>query len=109
MNIEHYGLHINNDKLFNFINDKSTKEFLQSAHKAITNCEMWDWIRTTNIRSFMYDRGPEMQKIRTQMHKDPVNENHSGSSYGWVMREIEHIAKYGYSNYEEDYCNRTGL
>ena len=93
--------------LFNFINDESTKEFLQSAHKAITNCEMWDWIRTKQIGSFMYDRGPEMQIIRTQMDKDPVNINHSGSSYGWIMREIEYIAKYGYSKYEEDCTKRS--
>ena len=107
MNIEYYGLHIDNNELFSFINDISTKELLQSAHKAITNCEMWDWIRTTQITSFMYDNGPEMKIIRTQMDKDPINRNHSGSSYGWVMREIEYIAKYGYSKYEEDCCKRS--
>jgi hypothetical protein len=109
MNIEYYGLHINNNDLFHFINDSSTREFLQSAHKAITNCEMWDWIRTNQITSFMYDNGKEMQKIRTQMHKDPINMDHSGSSYGWIMREIEYIAKYGYSKYEEDCSKRSDL
>ena len=102
MEASYYGLHINKDELFNFINDESTRELLQSAHKAITNCEMWDWIRNNKISSFMYDNNKEMKIIRTQMEKDPVNMNHSGSSYGWVMREIEYIAKYGYNNYEYD-------
>ena len=107
MNIEYYGLHINKSELFNFINDNSTKELLQSAHKAITNCEMWDWIRHNKIGSFMYDNGTEMKIIRTQMEKDPINRNHSGSSYGWIMREIEYIAKYGYSKYEDDCSKRS--
>jgi hypothetical protein len=106
MNIEYYGLHKNNNELFDFINDNSIKEFLQSAHKAITNCEMWDWIRTSKITSFMYDNGPEMQKIRKEMEKDPINMEHSGSSYGWIMREIEYVAKYGYSKYEEAFNKR---
>jgi hypothetical protein len=102
MNIEHYGLHINNNDLFDFIVDGTTKEYLQSAHKAITNCEMWDWIRTNEIGSFMWDNGQEMKKIRKQMDLDPINKYHSGSSYGFIMREIEYIAKYGYSKYKED-------
>ena len=107
MNIEYYGLHISNNDLFDFIVDQSTKEFLQSAHKAITNCEMWDWIRTTEIGSFIYDDGPEMKKIRNEMYKDDINSYHSGSSYGFIMREIEYIAKYGYSKYKEDCSKRS--
>lgn len=107
MNIEYYGLHINNNELFNFINDNLTKEFLQSAHKAITNCEMWEWIRNAQITSFMYGKGSEMEIIRNEMKKDPINRYHSGSSYGCVMREIEYIAKYGYSKYQEDYYKQS--
>lgn len=103
MNIEHYGLHINNNDLFDFIDDQSTKDFLQSAYKAITNCEMWDWIRTNQIRSFMFDDRLEMRKIRNEMYKDDINSYHSGSSFGFILREIEYIAKYGYSKYEETY------
>jgi hypothetical protein len=40
------------------------------------------------------------------MEKDPINMDHSGSSYGWIMREIEYIAKYGYSKYEESCSKR---
>jgi hypothetical protein len=107
MNIEYYGLHKNNNELFDFINDNSIKEFLQSAHKAITNCEMWDWIRMSQVTSFMYDNGPEMKKIRKEMDKDPINMYHSGSSYGWIMREIEYVAKYGYIKYEEACSKRV--
>jgi len=30
---------------FDFIRDTRVKDFLKSAHKAITLCELWDWMR----------------------------------------------------------------
>ena len=103
MNFEYYGLQIDKNNLFSFTKDISTRKFLQSAHQAVTNCKMWDWIRTTHIKSFMYGEEPEMDKIRKEMEKDPINGNHSGASYGWTMRSIEYVAKHGYSKYEDDY------
>jgi hypothetical protein len=95
----HYG-----DGEFEFIKDNSTKEFLKSAHKAITLCELWDWMRIYEPppnSGFMWSKTPELDRLNQQMWKDPVNGYHSGSSYGAIMREMEYIAKNGYENYKK--------
>jgi len=89
---------------FNFIKDESTKEFLKSAHAAITLCELWDWMRTyqpPHNTGFMWTKTPELDRLNQQMWKDPINSNHSGSSYGAIMREMEYIAKNGYDTYKQ--------
>ena len=37
------------------------------------------------------------------MHKDPYNGNHSGSSYGSIMRDMEYIAKNGYDSFAQGF------
>ena len=88
---------------FDFIKDTHVKDLLKSAHKAITLCELWDWFRiyepTTNT-GFMYCKTSQLDRLKLQMWKDPINENHSGSSYALIMREMEYIAKYGYNHFK---------
>jgi hypothetical protein len=38
------------------------------------------------------------------MQKYDVNNNHSGSSYAYILREMQYIAKNGYSQYAQEYC-----
>lgn len=90
---------------FDFIKDASTKELLKSAHKAISLCELWDWMRIyqpQQDRGFMWSKTPELDRINKQMWKDEINQYHSGSSYGLIMREMELIAKNGYENYKKN-------
>ena len=91
---------------FDFIRDKSTRDFLKSAHKAISLCELWNWMRIYEPppnQGFMWNKTPELDKFKQQFWKDPINEYHSGSSYGFIMREMEYIAKNGYNNYKKIY------
>ena len=93
---------------FDFVNDKSTKMFLKSAHKAISICELWDWLRIYEPPSgygFMWSSTTETKRINNEMSKDPNNDLHSGSSRGAIMREMEYIAKNGYKNYKNLYVN----
>lgn len=91
---------------FEFVKDKQTREYLKSAHQAITTCEMWDWMRTyTPDDSFMWDPHPNIKIIKTQMFKDEINSYHSGSSYGFIMREMETIARDGLAKYKQSYIN----
>ena len=90
---------------FDFIKDTSMREFLKSAHRAISLCELWDWMRIyipPPNTGFMYSKSPELDRLKQQMRKDDINQNHSGSSYGFIMREMEHIAKNGYENYKKN-------
>lgn len=96
------------DGNFEFVENKSIKELLKSAHRAISLCELWSWIRIykpSKDRGFMWTQTPELDRINEQMWKDPINNNHSGSSYGFIMREMECIAKNGYTNYKNNYKN----
>jgi len=91
---------------FDFVRDKFTKEFLKSAHRAISLCELWDWMRIYEPqadRGFMWSKTPELDRLNQQMFKDPINSEHSGSSYGFIMRQMEYIAKNGYENLKNTY------
>jgi hypothetical protein len=91
---------------FDFVRDKSTKEFLKSAHRAISLCELWDWMRIYEPqadRGFMWSKTPELDRLNQQMFKDPINSEHSGSSYGFIMRQMEDISKNGYENFKNRY------
>jgi hypothetical protein len=91
---------------FEFINDNYVKEILKSAHKAISLCELWNWLRIyepPSGKGFMFNSTPELDKINEQMWKDPINNNHSGGSYAFVMRQMEYIAKNNYNNYKNNY------
>ena len=97
----HYG-----NGEFDFVRDEYTKDLLKSAHNAISLCELWNWMRNYEPppnKGFMWSKTPELDRINQQLWKDPINMNHSGSSYGFVMREMEYIAKNGYNTYKNTY------
>ena len=102
-NFEVYDeIHYGNGE-FDFIKDNSYRDFLKSAHKAISICELWNWMRIYEPppnKGFMWSQPTELERINQQMWKDPINGNHSGSSYGFIMRDMEFIAKNGYENYK---------
>ena len=102
MNPSYYGL--NTPNLFAFIPDHQTHEFLLSAHQSISICELWDWLRSYEpIHGFLFDNSSECQQIREQMQKYDINHNHSGSSYAYILREMQYIAKNGYQQYAQEY------
>ena len=99
----HYG---NGD--FDFISDNATKDFLKSAHKAISICELWNWMRIYEPppnKGFMWCSVAELDRLNQQMWKDSINGNHSGASHSYILREMQYIAKNGYQNYKNGYQN----
>jgi hypothetical protein len=96
---------------FEFIQSEFQRACLKSAHKAISTCELWDWLRLyipPENKGFMWSSTPELDKINQELWKDPANICHSGSSYGMVMRIMEYIAKNGYDKYKYQ-CNNNEL
>ena len=88
---------------FDFVTNDFEREFLKSAHKAISKCELWEWLRIYiphEDKGFMWSLSPELDRINEELMKDPINNNHSGFSYGMVMRIMEYIAKNGYESYK---------
>jgi len=91
---------------FEFVEDNIIKDFLKSAHKAISLCELWDWLRIyepPSNKGFMWSEIPELNKINYQLSKDSVNKLHSGSSYASIMRQMEYIAKNGYEKFKKEF------
>jgi hypothetical protein len=96
------------DGSFEFVNDKHYRTYLQSAHNAITICELWEWFQRYSPdpnRGFSWSTTPELDKLSEQMRKDPYNGNHSGSSYSIIMRDMEYIAKNGYDSFAQDFLS----
>ena len=74
---------------------------LTDAHRAITTCNLWDWIQTYEPeegRGFMFSRHPNLERINAAM----LYTDHSGSSYGWTMRVMESIAKKGWDAHKSE-------
>lgn len=74
-------------------------EMLQDADNAITQCELWDWLRDytpEDGKGFMFSEHPNLTRINNAMKYG----GHSGSSHGWTMRNMEYIAKHGWTLFE---------
>ena len=91
------------DGEFDF-SDEYSQLYFKSAHQTISRCELWNWMRNFEPqegRGFMFSEGvPELERLKDELFKDPVNSGHSGASYGCMMRNMEYIAKNGYSAYK---------
>ena len=100
--MEYYG--INESILFACVKDLQTQKFLSSAHNAITRSNLWRWIAETEPENgFMFDTSPEIKLLNEEMKKDEINACHSGASYGYILREMQYIARNGYQQYEREY------
>jgi len=92
---------IDSESNFDFITDLQNRAFLVSAFNAITNCELWSWFNDfDSSNNFMFSTGSEIDLLRAELSKDPINNFHSGASYGFVLRQMEYIAKNGYETYK---------
>jgi hypothetical protein len=91
---------------FEFASDWS-RPYFKSAHQAISRCELWNWLQNYEPeegRGFMFAQNvPELDRLNEEMHKDPVNDGHSGASYGCTMRNMEFIAKNGYQAFKAEF------
>ena len=69
-------------------------EMLHDAYKAITECNLWDWMEhyvPHKNEGFMFAHHPNLDRLSDSIKY----QGHSGSSYGWTMRTMEAIAKSG--------------
>jgi hypothetical protein len=86
---------------YNELYDTSDAEMLQDADNAITECNLWDWMKTYEPevgKGFTFSSHENIAKINKAMKY----EGHSGTSYAWTMRNMEHIAKNGWTTFYND-------
>jgi hypothetical protein len=97
------------DGKFEFI-DQGSRPYLENAHWAITQCELWDWLRTYSPpdgKGFMFSTTAEMDRIVKKMYEEDIANGHSGASYACTMRVMEYIAKNGYERYKTEVESRA--
>ena len=92
------------DTLFYFIRDSWERQMLENGYQAISELELWYWLRTfePGEHGFMCSNHENIHGISKKMQSLPNPPNHSGSSFGHVMRIMEYIAKNGLEKYKDD-------
>lgn len=90
---------------FSFLSDSaSEKLMLEDAFQAMERVEgSWAYLARPDVpgkaNGFMFSKDPMIAKIGNEVDKDGAIVGHSGSSYGWTMRQMEYIAKNGWDAY----------
>lgn len=86
---------------FGFI-PEGQRTMYSTAFDAITQLELWPFMRNFSRESFMFSSSPEVLRIFNRISQLGYD-GHSGSSFGFTMRAMEYIAKNGLDMYQEAY------
>jgi hypothetical protein len=86
------GMHPDDAKLFS------------DAYQAITITGNWDTMKNFGSEpsetSFMFSSAPFLNEVQKHMK---MLDDHSGSSYGCVMRNMEYIAKHSWDSFVQEF------
>lgn len=82
---------------FLYITNIYTREMLVNAWKSITQLNLWNYMKKNN-NSFMFTDDIEVKMISDRMEELGYS-GHSGYSFGWTMRQMQFIARYGELEY----------
>lgn len=86
---------------FDFI-PSSDRIMYETAFNAITQLELWTYLKNFRDGSFTFSGGPEVDCIYNKIEQLGYG-GHSGGSFGCTMRTMEFIAKNGLERFEQDY------
>ncbi len=85
-----------------------TRRYVKDAYDVISRNEWWvpfrEALKSRGVNpntGFMFTDDPFYNKIQNAIHSTTIGGGHSGSSMGYVMREMELIALYGEEVYKE--------
>lgn len=90
---------------FAFIPDAHTRGMISNGYTAVSQLELWDWMKNFNPKSdegFMFTEHPNAYRISEKMESLPNPPGHSGSSFASTMRLLEYIAKHGVDKFRTD-------
>jgi len=89
---------------FSFINDSMTRNNMENGHAAVSQLELWSWLKTfepSENTGFMFSSHPNVTQIGNKMHSLPDSPGHSGCSFAFTMRHLQYIAKNGMEKYKQ--------
>ena len=78
----------------------------ESAFNAITQLELWNFIRDFQDTSFMISRRPEVARIYEKIEELGYY-GHSDGSFGSILRSMQYIAKNGLEQFEHTYFSNS--
>jgi hypothetical protein len=87
------------DGNFDYIKDNWERIMLENAWQAITQTNTWDFVIQDN-HSFMWSKDPRIDIISEKMEELGYIE-HSGSSFGCTMRNMQYLAKNGVDKFKQ--------
>ena len=90
------------DNCLDFICDKDSRLMVSTALCAITQLELWDFMRNCTEESFMFSNNKNVDRIYKKIEELGYG-GHSGCSFGLTMRQMEYIAKNGLDNFKENW------
>jgi len=88
------------DGLFEFINEDE-RIMYTTAHASISQLELWNFMKK-DTESYMFSSDSEVVKIYAKIEQLGYRE-HSGSSFGYIMRAMQYIGKNGYDKFRGEY------
>ena len=86
---------------FNYVDCLHTREMLVNAWQAVNQTEMWSFMKE-KIERFMLSNDKRADLIYEKMGELGYH-GHSGFSFGWTMRQMQFIARYGEKKFSEQY------
>ena len=90
---------------FEYIKNNSEKRMLQTAYKAITLTENWNYIKNDpGPNGFMWS-GDKRARIIYNKIEELGYTGHSACSFGCILRDMQYIGQYGEKSYKEMYLN----
>ena len=92
------------DNTFTFIIEND-RIMYTTAYDAITKLELWNYIKNFNEDSFMFSNSPKIMRIYNKIEELGYT-GHSGASFGYIMRNMEYIAKYGIEKFAQEYMKK---
>jgi hypothetical protein len=90
---------------FDFI-PASQRIMYTTAFDAITQLELWSFMRNFTGESFMFSSDPQVGRIHDRIVQLGYG-GHSGCSFGCTMRAMEYIGKNGLDKFEQEYSRQT--
>ena len=88
---------------FEFI-PSGERDMYESAFNAITQLELWDFMRDFKGESFMFSNSSEVNRIYKKI-EDLGYYGHSGGSFGSILQYMQYISIYGIANFQKTYYN----
>jgi hypothetical protein len=76
----------------------------ESAFNAITQLELWDFMKNFKGESFMFSNSSEVEQIYKKIEELGYC-GHSGGSFGCILRDMQYIAINGIASFQEIYIN----